>query len=133
LFSPNQLTIGVLCGGRSSEKAISKRSGRGVASALKAAGFHVVMIDPADPSKMQERLRRIDIAFIALHGAGGEDGSIQRFLQRKKIPFIGSDPLGSMNAFDKEKTKRLLERANLPTADYTVVTERDWRCAQGGL
>lgn len=121
------LKIGVLLGGRSSERTISIRSGRAVLSALKRSGFFVRPLDPGDPEAFTERLRKIDLAFIALHGQGGEDGTIQRELEAAHIPYVGSDPRGSLQAFDKGIAKRLFTKQNIPTAPYVLVDQTNWR------
>jgi D-alanine-D-alanine ligase len=119
--------VGVFCGGRSSERKISLMSGRAVRRALRTKGFPVLMIDPADPAEMARRLRRIEVAFLALHGHGGEDGVIQRFLEERRVPYVGSDARGSLNAFDKLRSKRLFMKSGIPTAPFVVVRIADWR------
>src|SRR5687768_11778166 len=84
------LKIGVLAGGVSSERKVSLRSGKAVLHALKRAGFAAALIDSRDPKKLGAALKKIHIVFIALHGQGGEDGTIQAVLERRKIPYIGS-------------------------------------------
>ena len=121
------LRIGVLLGGRSSERKISLRSGRAVHQALLRAGFHTLRIDPADPQKMRRVLGRIDLAFLALHGHGGEDGIIQQRLERQGIPYVGSDAAGSRQAFDKKTAKNLFRRKGIPTPDFVVIRPADWK------
>src|SRR5688500_9493792 len=79
------LKVGVLAGGDSSERAISIRSGRAVKNALTSLGFKTSWIDPADSARLSKRIKQIDLAFIALHGKGGEDGKIQIFLEDRLI------------------------------------------------
>ncbi len=121
-----KLRVGVLCGGKSSERKISKLSGRAVFSALKRAGAPVLYLDPANPSEMEKRLKKIDIAFIALHGHGGEDGKIQSFLEKRKMPYVGSGPKGSLVAFDKLLSKRAFCRHKIPTAEFVMVNAKNW-------
>jgi D-alanine-D-alanine ligase len=84
-------------------------------------------VDPAEPLSMKKKLRRIDVAFLALHGHGGEDGKIQLQLDRMRIPYIGSDFRGSRNAFDKAVAKKKFIRGGIPTPPYVIVTKSDWK------
>lgn len=117
----NTIKIGVLCGGRSSERAVSLRSGDAVYRALKRLGYSCLKIDPADPPRMNRRLKKIAVAFIALHGTGGEDGYIQKLLSRKKIRFTGSDAISSSTAFDKNLSKQCFVRHGIPTPPGMVL------------
>ena len=119
--------IGVFLGGRSRERVISLRSGKAVYQALKNAGLDVVMIDTANGFRSRSNRRTIDLAFLALHGAGGEDGTVQKILNRARIPYVGSDPRASALAFDKARAKNLFRRAQIPTPPYEVVTRKNWR------
>lgn len=121
------LKIGVLAGGTSSERKISLRSGRAVFKALRRTGRKVVWIDPKNKSQFLAALKKIDLAFIALHGHGGEDGSIQAFLDRKNIPYIGSDACSSRTAFDKALSKKVFLRSHIPTSRYAVAEMRSWK------
>ena len=123
----DRLTVGVLCGGNSSERTISLRSGRAVLEALGRSGVLVRRIDPRNLRQAQAILPQIDLAFIALHGKGGEDGSIQRHLERAKIPYVGSDPHGSRLAFDKVQAKRVFEEERIPTPRWKVFGRNNWR------
>ncbi|MFT4977970.1 MAG: D-alanine-D-alanine ligase [Myxococcota bacterium] len=100
--------VGVLMGGMSSERDVSMKSGAAVAAALRSRGHDVVEIDvdPELPAKL--RAERIDVAWIALHGAFGEDGCVQGLLEIMRIPYTGSGVLASAAAMDKIMTKRLL-------------------------
>lgn len=100
--------VGVLKGGMSSERKVSLKSGAAVADALRQRGHTVVEIDvgPDLPSKLREA--RIDIAWIALHGAFGEDGCVQGLLEIMRIPYTGSSAAASAMAMDKISTKRML-------------------------
>jgi D-alanine-D-alanine ligase len=100
--------IGVLCGGMSTERDISLKSGHAVADALRSRGHRVVEIDVAPDLPRQLRLNGVDVAWIALHGAFGEDGCVQGLLEVMRIPYTGSAVRGSAIAMDKIATKRLL-------------------------
>ncbi len=119
-------TVGVLLGGTSSERKISLRSGRAVLRAFKSAGIRTLALDPADKKKFQKRLAKIDVAFFALHGTGGEDGLMQKRLQKAGVPFTGSDAAASRNAFDKVRAKKIFIRAGVPTPPYCVAGPHDW-------
>ncbi len=122
-----QIRVGVLSGGLSSERAISLRSGRAVRKALARSGVSVLSIDPRDSRRLQRLLPRIDLAFLALHGKGGEDGTIQERLERSGVPYVGSDARGSRIAFQKTEAKRVFEREKIPTPPWTLFSRKDWR------
>lgn len=114
------LDITVLSGGPSDEREVSLVSGRCVAAALTTLGHRVVVrdISPGDLSALD---RPADLVFIALHGAFGEDGGVQRELERRKIPFVGSDSVASALAMDKVRSKQRFIEAGLPTPRFDVV------------
>ena len=99
--------VGVLFGGDSAEREISLRSGNAILSALQNQGVDVVGIDVHFDGNLFEQLQKIDTAFIALHGRGGEDGVIQAILQSMNIPYTGSGVAASAIGMDKLKTKLL--------------------------
>lgn len=110
--------IGVLAGGFSSERDISLKSGKAVFDALLSGGLDVVFIDLKEPS-----LDGIDIdaAFIALHGKFGEDGTVQKMLAERRIPYTGSGPEASRVALDKIESKNKFRAAGLRVADHVVL------------
>lgn len=112
------MKIAVLAGGFSDEREISFNSGRGAAAALAEAGYgEVELLDPAADGFL-ETLRDggFDVAFIALHGKGGEDGMVQNLLDYLRIPYTGSNAAASMCAMDKELAKLLYARSGLRVA-----------------
>ncbi len=117
--------IGVLCGGQSSEREVSLRSGQGVREALARQGFEVVAIDPGLDLVGQLHQAGVEVAFNALHGGAGEDGTIPALLDYAGIPYTGSGMLGSALAMNKVQTKRLLQAADLPTPDFVYVDRGD--------
>lgn len=121
--------IGVFLGGTSKERPISLKSGTAVYEALIQAGQDAVLIDTANGFRSELKQKTIDIAFLALHGAGGEDGSIQKILDRFHIPYTGSGPEASGRAFNKGVTKRILKRAHILTPDYEMIDQKNWRRA----
>jgi D-alanine-D-alanine ligase len=115
------LRIAVLLGGISSERDISMQSGRGVARALRECGFQVSEIMVDDRKLKGVSPDNFDVVFIALHGLWGEDGGVQRLLQRRGLVFTGSGARASMLAMDKVKSKKMFERAGLNVPRYTVL------------
>ncbi len=118
--------IGVLMGGLSAEREVSLRTGAGVAEALEERGHDVVRIVFGPETRGVDELVReaaIDVAFLALHGRGGEDGCIQGLLELLGIPYTGSSVLASALAMDKLKSKELFRLHNVPTPPYYVATK----------
>lgn len=113
--------IGVLMGGLSPEREVSLASGNAVLEALGRKGLNGIGIDVSNDIAFSLKKNKIDIAFIALHGVFGEDGSIQGLLEYSKIPYTGSGVLASALAYDKVKSKEILKFNKVPTADYQVL------------
>jgi len=114
--------VAVLMGGDSNERAISLLSGDAVFHALKRLGIEVDTFDPSE--RNIEEIKTYNRVFIALHGRGGEDGSIQAFLKSKKVAYTGSDSASSAIGMDKIKTKLLWRSLNISTPDFLKVTEK---------
>lgn len=121
------MRIAVLAGGISDEKEISLASGANAAHALEQAGYgHVEIVDPGAEGFLQHLSEgAYDVAFIALHGKGGEDGMIQDILGFLRIPFTGSDAISSACAVDKDLAKLLYARAGIPIAPGCVLQRGD--------
>jgi D-alanine-D-alanine ligase len=119
--------VAVLKGGPSLERQVSLRSGARVEDALERLGHEVVPID-VDAS-LVERLgeSRLDVAFVALHGRGGEDGTVQELLEIVGIPYTGSGVLACMRSMDKVLTKHLLVAEGIPTPDFFAFSEVAFR------
>ncbi len=115
--------VAVLMGGMSTEREISLKSGRAVAKALRARGHDVVEIDVGPDLPERLRAERVDVAWLALHGAFGEDGCVQGLLEIMRIPYTGSGVRGSAIAMDKIATKRLLRDSGLHLPGDTVWTQ----------
>ncbi|MEO0136433.1 MAG: D-alanine--D-alanine ligase [candidate division WOR-3 bacterium] len=109
-------TIGVLYGGWSSEREISIGSGTTVIESLKKQGFNVKGIDV--DRDFIKKLRDVDIAFIALHGKPGEDGTVQGILEFLGIPYTGSGIIGSAIGMDKIISKYIFQSRGIPTPEY---------------
>jgi D-alanine-D-alanine ligase len=117
--------IGVLLGGPSSEREISIRSGKAIANALRKRGHDVVEIGETGSIEEGVVKSNIDIAFIALHGRYGEDGTVQKFLEDNNIPYTGSGPLASKLAIDKELAKIEFLRRGINTPEYISINASD--------
>jgi D-alanine-D-alanine ligase len=107
--------VGVLLGGRSSERDISLMSGRAVLEALRSRGIEALPFDPYLQSVTELERAGFERAFIALHGRFGEDGTIQGVLETLRIPYTGSGVQASAIAIDKLMTKRVWVWAGIPT------------------
>ena len=119
--------IAVLYGGDSAEREISLQSGAAAFAALQRVGVNVIAIDTQRNAVAQIQQANIDGAFIALHGAGGEDGKIQGLLEFLNIPYTGSGVLASSLSMDKLLTKHVWTGLNLPTAKYVTLTcDTNW-------
>jgi len=114
--------VAVLMGGDSNERAVSLLSGEAVLHALKRLRIDAEAFDPS--SRDINEIQSYNRAFIALHGRGGEDGSMQAFLKSKNIAYTGSDSLSSAIGMDKLKTKLLWRSLNISTPDFLQVTEK---------
>jgi len=111
--------VAVLCGGPSSEREVSLRSGSAVANALRLLGADAFEIDVRDG---KFRLPTgTELAFNALHGTFGEDGTIQAILDERGIPYTGEGEAGSRLAFDKIESKRRFVDCGVPTAPYVTL------------
>ncbi len=113
--------IGVLMGGISAEREISLSTGEAIAKALKDRGYEVCLIDVGHD--IVERLisHRIRVAFIALHGRFGEDGTIQGMLEIMRIPYTGSGVLASALSMDKIMSKYVFTAQGIPTPAYQIL------------
>lgn len=120
--------VGVLYGGNSAEREISLKSGAAVLAALDAVGVDYVGIDIGRDSIAELQSARLDRAFIALHGPGGEDGRIQAVLEYLDVPFTGSDVQSSAIAMDKLRTKQLWRALQISTPAFVALSaESDWQ------
>lgn len=109
------IKIGVLCGGMSSERDVSLRSGKNCFEALKRLGYENASLIDVDPDIAKALTdKEIELAFIALHGKYGEDGCIQGLLEILGIPYTGCGVKASAVCMDKEFTKRLVATQGVP-------------------
>jgi D-alanine-D-alanine ligase len=113
--------IAVLMGGVSAEREISLRSGRAVYQALLRRGYRAVAIDAAADVAKALQARQIQMVFLALHGRGGEDGSMQGLLEVLHLPYTGSGIRASAVAMHKAMTKTLLAAHGIPVPPGVTV------------
>jgi D-alanine-D-alanine ligase len=113
--------VAVLLGGTSSEREISLKSGNACLAALVKRGVDAHPFDPKDKPLAELVSRKFDRVFIALHGPGGEDGTLQGALEFLGLPYTGSGVMGSAIGMDKLRTKRLASAVGIPSAEYLVL------------
>ena len=113
------MNIAVMLGGPSAEREVSLRSGAAVARALRSLGHEVSEVDPKNGNFILPK--EMDVVFLALHGTYGEDGTVQRQLERLGAIYTGCDAEASRIAFDKVLTKKRCIKAGVPTAKYLAV------------
>lgn len=119
--------VAVLQGGDSPEREVSLMSGASVEAALQELGVATIAVDTALP-RWWNQLQQIDLAFICLHGPGGEDGVVQGALETMAIPYTGSGVLASALAMDKLRSKRLWRGIGLATQDFEeLAVDSDWQ------
>jgi D-alanine-D-alanine ligase len=120
----------VLYGGTSNEREVSLRSGTNVAQQLQQAGYEVVLADSAGPGlDLAAACAGVSAVLPMLHGAGGEDGSIQRQLDALGVCYVGSSATACALTFDKAKTKELLAKNGLPTPQWEVVNNEQFEAS----
>lgn len=127
----NTTRVAVLRGGPSQEYEISMKTGAAVSNALRARGIHVkdvVVTQAADwivdgmVRQPAQALADVDVAFIALHGEYGEDGTAQRILEHYRVPYTGSGPLPSAIALNKYQTKERLRNLGVRMPKHLRLT-----------
>lgn len=146
-MNKNEITIAVILGGTSPERAVSKQSGKSIYYAVESLGYNVKIIDPAYGTKQPEKLEdyfsdcdcgelsnqnyikainsdlfdNVDLALIALHGQWGEDGTIQSLFELKGIKYTGSGVLGSSLTMDKARSKVMFTHFGVSTPKWIDV------------
>jgi D-alanine-D-alanine ligase len=124
-MSANFGKVAVLLGGKSAEREISLMSGNGVLKALRSKGVDAHAFDPAERDLADLRREGFERCFIALHGRGGEDGTVQGALEMLGIPYTGSGVMGSAIGLDKWRTKLIWLAGGLPTPRYRILSAGD--------
>lgn len=117
--------VAVLMGGTSAEREVSLMSGSGVLAALHSQGVDAHAFDPAERPLQALKDGGFARVFIALHGRGGEDGSLQGALELLGVPYTGSGVMASAIAMDKTTTKRLWSTADIPTPAYLSLSREE--------
>lgn len=124
--NPSDYSVAVLCGGKSGEREISLNSGKACAEALASLGFKTTILDTANRDDLVKLITDpFDVAFVTLHGKGGEDGTIQGFLETVGIPYTGSGVLANALAIDKALSKKEYREAGLRVAPSMTVSRDD--------
>ena len=117
--------VAVLMGGKSAEREISLMSGNGVLKALRSKGVDAHAFDPAQRDVFDLKRESYARCFIALHGRGGEDGTIQGALEVLGVPYTGSGVMGSAIGMDKWRTKMVWIANGLPTPRFRILSEKE--------
>ncbi|HKG66264.1 MAG TPA: D-alanine--D-alanine ligase [Solirubrobacteraceae bacterium] len=117
------MKVAVLKGGDSLERQVSLRSGARVEDALDRLGHEVVAVDVGPDLVDRLGAERPDVAFVALHGRGGEDGTVQELLELLGIPYTASGPSACMRCMDKVVAKHALRDAGVPTPDFYAFSQ----------
>lgn len=120
--------VTILAGGVSDEREVSLRSAACVERALKESGYLVAMLDTGvvAESQLAADLESADIVFPVLHGKGGEDGSIQKLLEKYSTPYVGADSVVSELCFDKWKYRQAVSEFEIPLAEGALVTKNEF-------
>ncbi|MDP9188326.1 MAG: D-alanine--D-alanine ligase, partial [Actinomycetota bacterium] len=121
------MKVALLKGGRSLERGVSLRSAARVEDALGALGHEAVALDIGADLVSRLRAERPDVAFIALHGPGGEDGTVQELLEILGIPYTGPGVASCALCMDKVAAKHELRVAGVPTPDWVAFNATAFR------
>ncbi|MBE2317000.1 D-alanine--D-alanine ligase [Solirubrobacter sp. CPCC 204708] len=121
------MKVAVLKGGASLERTVSLRSGARVEDALARLGHDVLAIDVGPDLVDRLQAERPDVAFVALHGRGGEDGTVQELLELVGVPYTASRPGACIRCMDKVVAKHLLRDAGIPTPDFYAFSQAAFR------
>ncbi len=113
--------IAVIMGGKSGEREVSLRSGKRILQSLKSQGFKAIQLDSDDNLIDNLKKNKIDIAYIALHGRYGEDGTIQGLLEQYGVPYTGSKILASALGMNKVAAKRIFDSCGIPTPKFIAI------------
>ena len=113
--------IAILAGGWSAEREISLKTGAAVLEALKELKLNCYFVDIKSEEGVYTMPPEINLAFIALHGRWGEDGSVQKILETKQVLYTGSDPKSCELAMDKVEAKKIWRDLLLPTPDFVEI------------
>ncbi|RME87712.1 MAG: D-alanine--D-alanine ligase [Planctomycetota bacterium] len=115
------MKIALLMGGHSREREVSIKSGKAVELGLKKKGHEVDVYEISD-SQLPLWKERPQIVFLALHGGSGENGEVQKELEKRGIPYTGSPPRACKLSMDKVLSKTFFQKAGLSTPNYSLIT-----------
>lgn len=121
--------IAVLLGGTSAEREVSLNSGAAVLAGLREGGIDAYPVDPKEVDVTQLKSMGFQKVFIALHGRGGEDGTLQGMLKLMGLPYTGSGVMASALSMDKLRSKLLWQGAGLPVAPWVALTRAEFEKA----
>ncbi len=122
--------VAVLLGGTSAEREVSLQSGAAVLAGLREAGIDAHGIDIRDFPVTQLKEHGFTKVFIALHGRGGEDGTLQGMLEFLELPYTGSGVMASALTMDKWRTKMVWQSMGLPVAPYVALNRKQYAGAE---
>ncbi len=125
--------VAVLLGGSSAEREVSLQSGSAVLAGLREAGVEAYAVDPRETPVTALKEEGYDKVFIALHGRGGEDGTMQAMLEYQGLPYTGSGVMASAITMDKMRTKLLWQGAGLPVANSVALNSREGFSAEAAI
>lgn len=117
------MKVAVLCGGRSHERAVSLRSGERVSETLRELGHEPELVDVGPDTSRRLRDGAFDVAFIAMHGRGGEDGTAQSLLELLGIAYTGTRADACEATYDKTRAKRLFVAHDIATPAFIALSE----------
>lgn len=121
------MRVAILKGGPSLERQISLRSADRVEDALRSLGHEAVAVDAGPDLVERLKAERPDAAFVALHGRGGEDGTVQELLEILDIPYTGPGVAACVRCMDKVIAKHALREATVPTPDWVAFNDTAFR------
>jgi len=116
--------IGVLLGGMSAEREVSLMSGRAILEALQGLGYNSCPVEADEHLTQRLREKKIEVAFIGLHGRLGEDGTVQGLLEMMRIPYTGSGVLASALSMNKVVSRKIFMHHGLPVPQHIVLDRR---------
>jgi D-alanine-D-alanine ligase len=120
-------SIAVLMGGRSLEREISIKSGQRISNALRNLGYEVTKLDVDQSIIDNLKAEKYDLAYIALHGKDGEDGTIQEMLEVLEIPYTGPGVYANVFGFDKIVSKQIFNKLDIPTPEFYFLNASSFR------
>jgi D-alanine-D-alanine ligase len=124
--------VAVLLGGTSAEREVSLQSGQAVLAGLRESGIEAYAVDPKETPVTELKAMGFTKVFIALHGRGGEDGTLQGLLEHLGLPYTGSGVMASALTMDKLRTKRIWQAMGLPVAPFVALNRAQFASGELG-